>query len=94
MGVAFAFMAWASALPLVVRALSAVFFFIGFVGLFQARAHTCVALAAFGMRNPDRAPERIDDPAELAAVRAQSRRVLLQSVGATLLVTAGALALP
>jgi hypothetical protein len=93
MGVAFAFMAWASALPLAARALCGIFFFIGFVGVFQARAHTCVALARFGMRNPDSSPEKIDDPAELAAVRAQSRAVLLRSLVATLVLTAVALAL-
>src|SRR5687768_17139750 len=71
--------AWALELPLAVRAVSALFFFIGFIGVFQARAHTCVALASRGVRDMDAGPEAIEDPAEVAALRAQSRRVLIQS---------------
>jgi hypothetical protein len=46
----------------------------------QVRARTCIALAARGQRDLDRAPERINDVAELAAVKAQARSVTLQSV--------------
>jgi hypothetical protein len=76
------------------RAVSAPFFFAGFVGILQARAHTCVALASRGIRDMDDGPEEIGDAAELAAVRAQARRVLVWSLIGAVLLTAGAMALP
>src|SRR5687768_10202666 len=72
--------AWALELPVAVRAVSALFFFIGFIGVFQARAQTCVGLASRGARDMDAGPEAIEDPSELAVVRAQSRRVLAGSL--------------
>ena len=45
-------------------------------------------LASRGLRDLDGGPERIDDGAELAAVRAQARRVFLQSALATAVTTA------
>jgi hypothetical protein len=81
-------------LPLALRGASAPFFFVGSIGIFQARAHTCVALASRGIRDMDGGRERIDDAAELARVRDQARRVLVRSVIATLVLTAGAFGLP
>lgn len=40
-------------------------------------------LASRGLRDLDGGPERIEDGAELAVLRAQARRVLLQSALAT-----------
>src|SRR5690242_3572022 len=53
----------------------------------QVHARTCIALAARGQRDLDRAPERIDDPAELMAVKTQARRVTLRSVLVAAVVT-------
>jgi hypothetical protein len=47
-----------------------------------------MGLASRGLRDLDNGPERIDDGAELAAVRTQARRVLVQSLLATLVATA------
>jgi hypothetical protein len=49
------------------------------LGLLQARAQTCVALAAQGRRDLDGGAEAITDPAELRDVRAQARTVNLQA---------------
>jgi len=49
-------------------------------------------LASRGLRDLDGGPERIEDRAELAIVRAQARRVFLQSTVATAVVTAVVLA--
>ncbi len=83
----------ASGMPRWVRLSTAGFFLIGFTGVFQARAQTCVALAARGLRNLDGGPEPIEGDGELAAVRAQARRVQLQSLVATLVTTAVAFAI-
>jgi hypothetical protein len=45
------------------------------IGFFQVQAHTCVALAARGLKNMDAGDEPITHPSELKAVRAQSRGV-------------------
>jgi len=72
----------ADAGPLAV-AVATVLVFGGFTGLFQARANTCVRLAAGGLRNMDSGPERLLDPAELSLVRKQAVRVTLQALAAT-----------
>ena len=51
-------------------------------------------LASRGLRDLDDGPERIEDPGELVAVRAQARGVLLRSLIATVLVSAAVMALP
>jgi hypothetical protein len=94
LGVVVVWVARAQGMPLWIRGAAAVFFFLGFTGIFQARAHTCVALARHGARDMDGGPESIEDAEQLAAVRAQARRVLLRSVIATLAVTAASLVLP
>lgn len=94
LGVVVVGVAWRLGLPLAVRAVSGLLFFMGFVGVFQARARTCVALAARGVRDMDAGPEPVEDPAEVAALRAESRRVLAKSVVAAVVVTGLALLLP
>jgi hypothetical protein len=84
----------ASGMPRWVRLSVVGFFLVGFTGVFQARARTCVALAARGLRNLDGGAERIEDDAELSAVRARARRVQVQSAIATLVATALAMVLP
>ena len=87
LGVVVAVVSWRLGLPLAVRAASGLLFFMGFVGVFQARAHACVALASRGVRDMDAGPEPIEDPAEVAALRAEGRRVLIKSAIAALIVT-------
>jgi hypothetical protein len=82
--------AWVLDLGLSVRVAGGFLFFLGFIGIFQARASTCVALASRGARDMDEGPEAIQNPAEVAALRAQARRVLLRSAVAALIVTAAA----
>ena len=66
-------------------------FFVGFLGIFQARARTCVALAAQGVRNMDAGAEAVADAGQLEASRAEARRVIVRSATATLIVTAVAI---
>lgn len=47
-----------------------------------------MGLASRGLRDLGSGPERIDDPAELAAVRRRARAVTLKSLGAALAVAA------
>src|SRR3954453_22914401 len=64
------------------------------VGLFQVRAKTCVRLAASGKRNMDGGDEAITDPAELAQVRPQARRVYVEGILLAVALTAVLLVLP
>ena len=93
-GVAFVAFVWTTGWPRVTRLAATIFFLAGFTGIFQTRAKTCVALASRGLRNLDSGPELIEDAGELAAVQAQASKVLAQSLIATALVGAAALALP
>lgn len=93
-GVVWVRFAWAADFPPATRLAGFVFFHAGFTGVLQARAQTCIRLASKGMRNLDGGPEQIEDPAELDAVRAQARRVLLQSLAAAAVVSAATLLLP
>lgn len=79
--------AWTLDLGLSPRIASAFLFFMGFLGVFQARARTCVALAAQGVRNMDAGTEAIADAAELDASRTEARRVLVRSAIATVIAT-------
>ena len=58
------------------------------LGLLQARAQTCIALAARGTRNMDAGEERIADKNLIAQLRAKARlinrRALLTAVAITL----------
>jgi hypothetical protein len=58
--------------------------FFGFLGVFQARAGTCVALAARGAKDLDRGMMLLDDPDEIAYFRGQARRIYLKTFLATL----------
>jgi hypothetical protein len=66
----------------------------GFLGLLQVREKTCVALAARGLRNMDQGSEPITDPAALAQVKAQARRVQVRALAAAAAITAVFVALP
>ena len=63
------------------------------IGFFQAREQTCVALARMGVRNMDGGNERVQDDSLLTQMRAQSRRVYLQTAAAVAVVPAVVLAL-
>ena len=67
---------------------------VGALGVMQVKEKTCVALAARGLRNLDSGDEKIVDAIELDHVRAQSRKVHMQSAIVALVVTALVLALP
>lgn len=93
-GVVFAAITVAVATPLIaydaarpLRLVVAIPSVIAALGFFQARAQTCVALAARGLRNMDDGDRPMDDEAQLRAVQAQSRRVYLEALIATLVVT-------
>jgi hypothetical protein len=53
-----------------------------------------VNLASRGQRDLDSGPEAIGDSAELASVRAQARKVYIESFAAALVVSLAVLALP
>ncbi len=53
-----------------------------------------MGLASRGLRDMGGGPERIQDEAELAAVRARARRVLRDSLIATILLTGATLLVP
>jgi hypothetical protein len=67
---------------------------VGSIGLFQVKEQTCVALAARGLRNLDTGDEPIVDAIELQHVRAQSRKVHLQSAAFAIAITIVVLLLP
>lgn len=67
---------------------------IGILALLEARAQTCVVLAARGRRNLDRGEERIEGAAERALVAAQARRVHVLAAAWAALCTAVLLLLP
>jgi len=51
-------------------------------------------LASRGLRDMDQGPETIDDPEELATVRAQARKIHIEAFVATWVVTLATLLLP
>jgi hypothetical protein len=63
-------------------------------GFFQWRDKTCIKYAARDSRKLGDAEEKIVDRAELAQVRRQARRVLIQSIAAAVVLTCIALVLP
>jgi hypothetical protein len=63
------------------------------LGIFQARAQTCVALAARGLENMDDGDAVVGDDRRLSQMRVQSRQVYAQSVTAAAIVTVLALIL-
>jgi len=66
--------------------------FMAALGYFQARAQTCVALAARGTMNMDDGDRAVGDGAVLVQMRQQSRQVLVQAASTAMLVTAVLLA--
>jgi hypothetical protein len=62
--------------------------FLAGLGIFQARAKTCVALAAKGVRNLDAGEEPVADAAESLQLRRQARTVLLQALAFAAVLTA------
>lgn len=76
------------------RLASAPLFFAGFLGIFQARDRTCVALAARGECNLGTGPQRIEDAEQMQQARAKAARVLLKSLSAASASTLIALLLP
>jgi hypothetical protein len=64
------------------------------VGFFQWQDKTCVGLSARQLRKLGDREEKIEDPAELAQVRQQARKVQLKALAAGLLLTLIVLVLP
>ena len=60
----------------------------------EARSHTCVVLAARGMRNLDTGDERVADDAERRGSAAQSRTIYIKSTIVAAIVVAGLYLLP
>ena len=58
--------------------------FVGFLGVFQARAGTCVALAARGATHMDTGPQLLQDPAQTAFFRKRARGIYARTLIATL----------
>jgi len=63
------------------------------LGVFQARAQTCVALVARGTRNMDDGERPVSDGTALKTMKAQARQVYVRSLVATAIVTAVVLTL-
>lgn len=79
------------------RLLVAIPMFVGAMGFFQARAHTCVAFVASGLKvmgDSRKSAQRVTDPAELAAFRKKARVIYAQGFALTAVVVALVLALP
>jgi len=77
--------------PLIWRLPLFVLFLVGALGIFQARAKTCVKLAARGQRDMDSGPQAIPDAAELQQVQRQARAVYVKSAVTAAILTALAL---
>jgi hypothetical protein len=60
----------------------------------EARSHTCVLLAARGLRNLDLGNERVDDATERRASTAQSTKIYLWSTAVAGIATAALMLLP
>ncbi len=93
-GAGLAFALVATGMPRLLRVF--VFFpvWIAALGLFQAREKTCIAMAARGTRNMDGGEERIDDRAQIVAIRIVARRIHRRALITAAVVTLAALAFP
>jgi hypothetical protein len=58
--------------------------FVGFLGVFQARAGTCVALAARGAMHMDTQAQPLQNPAEVVFFRNRARGIYARTLIATL----------
>jgi hypothetical protein len=77
--------------PLVWRLPLLLLFYVGALGIFQARDKTCVKLAARGQRDMDDGPQQISVAAELQRVQRQARVVYVKSAITAAILTALAL---
>jgi hypothetical protein len=77
--------------PLIWRLPLFLLFYVGALGIFQARDKTCVKLAARGQRDMDGGPQEIPDAAELQKVRRQARVVYVKAAVTSSILTALAL---
>lgn len=68
--------------------------FAGFLGILQAREHTCVALASKGLCDLDTGPQRVEDDARRRALKAKAWRLMAKCGAATVAVLAVVLLLP
>ena len=66
-------------------------FYVGALGIFQARDKTCVKLAARGQRDMDSGPQQISVATELQQVQRQARVVYVKSAITAAILTALAL---
>jgi len=69
-------------------------FWMGSLGVHQARGKTCVVLAARGLREADDRLEAVDTDDERLTLRRQARLVYIQTTAAAVLPTAFGLILP
>jgi hypothetical protein len=79
------------------RFLVALPMFVGAMGFFQARAHTCVAFVASGIKVMGDSRDqsvRVTDPAETAAFKKRARVIYAQGLALTAVVVALVLVLP
>lgn len=77
--------------PLIWRMPLFLIFYVGALGIFQARDKTCVKLAARGQRDMDSGPQQISVAAELQQVQRQARVVYSKSAIMAAILTALAL---
>jgi hypothetical protein len=77
--------------PLIWRLPLFLLFYVGALGIFQARDKTCVKLAARGQRDMDNGPQQISVAAELERVQRQARVVYVKSAITAAILTALAL---
>jgi hypothetical protein len=68
--------------------------FAGFLGILQAREHTCVALASKGLCDLDAGPQRVQDDVQRRALKAKAWRLMAKCGAATAAVLAVVLLLP
>ena len=69
-------------------------FWLGAIGVMQAREQTCLALVKRRERNMDSGPERVTDSSTLRQLQAQARQVQTKSLVLAAMLTAAVLAIP
>jgi hypothetical protein len=69
-------------------------FYMGALGIVQAKEKTCVALAAQGLRNMDNGEERIMEPHKAEAMRTKAASVQRRSLFLSTVLTAVTLVIP
>jgi hypothetical protein len=76
------------------RLLLIILYWIAATGYFQAKEKTCVMHAVLGTCNLDTGNERIEDEHLIKILRAQAKKVSMQSLAAATMLTCISLALP